>query len=289
MTLRTLALAVSVGLAWLAAGCGREPAPAPGSLDLKATLATYLSARPGDWDELTPAALNDHLRTAKPVLVDIRETPEITEEGYIAGAVNIPVRSLIGSLDRLPARDQPLVVMCSSGHRSAIGMQALQMLGYESVKSLTGGFAAWKAANLPVVTGTPPAAKAGRAPEVDAELAAALDRYFSNLPNGWRLIAPLTLQDLTASSKPFQLDLREPTEIAERGAIAGSTPVPLRGLMNALDQLPPDKGALIIVECSNGHRSAMAMLSLGLLRYTYVRSLAGGLDEWTKEKLPLTR
>ena len=279
----------SVLTAVLGVACGPGPAPAPGALNLQATLATYLSKLPDGWDGLTPAALNDYIRTVKPVIVDIREPREIADAGYIAGSINIPVRSLIKNLDKLPPKDQPIVVACSSGHRSAAGMEALQLLGYTNVKALIGGFTAWKAANLPVVTGAPPEPKAGRAPEVDKDLVAALDTYFSNLPNGWRLVAPLTLKDLTASSQPFQLDLREPTEVAGRGFIAGSSPMPIRTLVDNLDKLPPDKGALIIVECDNGHRSAMAMLTLGLLRYTYVRSLAGGLDEWTKEGLPLTR
>jgi rhodanese-related sulfurtransferase len=274
--------------ALLGAGCAPEPS-APGALDLKATLARYLSGLPDGWDELTPAALNEDIRTTKPLVLDIREAREVADAGYIAGSINVPIRSLIRNLDKLPPTDQPIVVMCSSGHRSAIGMAALQLLGYANVKSLVGGFTAWKAANLPVTTGAPPEAKPGRPPEVNQDLAAALDRYFDNLPNGWRLVAPLTLKDLTASSKPFQLDLREPREVADRGFIAGSTSMPIRTLIDHLDQLPPDKGALIIVECDNGHRSAMAMLALGLLRYNYVRSLAGGLDEWTKQGLRLTR
>lgn len=31
-------------------------------------------------------------------------------------------------------------------------METLQLLGYSNVKSILGGFNAWKAANLPVVT-----------------------------------------------------------------------------------------------------------------------------------------
>jgi rhodanese-related sulfurtransferase len=275
--------------ALLGVGCSSEPASTPGTLDLRAALAQYSSGLPDGWNEITPAALNDSIRALRPLILDIREAREITDAGYVAGSINIPVRSLMKNLDKLPSKDQPIVVMCSSGHRSAMGMAALHLLGYGNVRSLVGGFTAWKAANLPVVTGAPPEPKAGGAPDVNAELVAALDRYFTNLPNGWRLVAPLTLKDLTASSKPFQLDLREPTEVADRGFIAGSSPMPIRTLIDHLDRLPPDKGALIIVECDNGHRSAMAMLALGLLRYTYVRSLAGGIDEWTKEGLPLSK
>jgi rhodanese-related sulfurtransferase len=275
--------------ALLGVACRPEPASTPAALDLKATLASYLGNLPDGWDGLTPAALNDYIRTVKPLIVDIREPRAIADAGYIAGSINIPVRGLIKNLDKLPPKDQPIVVACSKGDGSAAGMEALQLLGYTNVKHLVGGFSAWKATNLPAVTGAPPEPKAGRAPDVNKDLVAALDTYFSNLPSGWRLVAPLTVKDLTESAQPFQLDLREPKEVADRGSIAGSSSMPIRTLVGNLDKLPPTKGALIIVECDNGHRTAMAMLALDLLGYTYVRGLAGGLDEWTREGLPLSR
>jgi rhodanese-related sulfurtransferase len=287
---RQASLAIAALLVSLVfAGCSREPAPSATGLDLKATIGRYLSGLPDGWNEIEPVALAEEMKTARPFLLDVRETREIDEAGYIAGTVSVPVRGLIKNLNRLPAKDQPVVVVCSSGHRSAMVMAALQLLGYTNVKSLVGGLPAWKAAGLPLSTGTPPEAKAGSTPDANPDLVAALDRYFDALPNGWRLVAPLTVKDLTASSQPFQLDLREPAEIAAGGRIDGSTSIPIRTLFDHLDQLPPDKGALIIVECTDGHRSAVAMLALGLLRYNYVRSIALGLNEWTREGLPLTR
>jgi len=96
------------------------------------------------------------------------------------------------------------------------------------------------------------------------------------------------LKDLTATSSPFQLDVREPRELADGGLIAGSTNVPIRTLVEHLDRLPPDKGALIIVECADGHRSAMAVMALSLLGYTDVKGLAGGFAAWTKADLPVS-
>ncbi len=122
-------------------------------------------------------------------------------------------------------------------------MAALQLLGYTNVKSMAGGLAAWKAANLPVASGTPPEAKAGKAPEVNPDLFAALDKYFSTLPDGWGTLAPAALNEMLKTSQPFQLDLRETKEIAEAGYIAGATNIPIRTLVKNLDKLPPDKSA----------------------------------------------
>jgi rhodanese-related sulfurtransferase len=41
-------------------------------------------------------------------------------------------------------------LLARSGRRSAMAMMALNLLGYTNVKSLTDGFGAWKAANLPI-------------------------------------------------------------------------------------------------------------------------------------------
>ncbi len=80
----------------------------------------------------------------------MREAAEIEKDGFIAGAVNIPVREVLKNLDKLPALDQPIVIYCGSGHRGGMVMAALQLLGYTDVKNLGGGLGAWKKAELPV-------------------------------------------------------------------------------------------------------------------------------------------
>ncbi len=263
--------------AFSAVACVPGQGSAPAAFDMKVTLDKYLSTLPDGWGMITPAALKE-LLSGPVFVVDVREAKEMAEGGYIEGSVNIPIRSLMKNLDKFPAVDKPIIVICSSGHRSALAMEALQLLGYNNVKSLASGFSAWKAANLPFVTGTPPQAKAGQLRKVDRELLSVLDKYLGSLPDGWSLIGPATMKDLLATSQPFQLDVRETTEIAESGYIAGSTSIPIRTLVKNLDRLPPDKGATVITECSNGHRSAMTMMVLNLLGYTNVRSLAGGIS-----------
>ena len=86
-----------------------------------------------------------------PFILDVREAAEVTGAGGLAGAVNIPLRDLVKNLDRLPAKDQAIVAICSTGYRSAMALMALQMLGYTDVKALVGGFTAWTAGDQPVV------------------------------------------------------------------------------------------------------------------------------------------
>ncbi len=276
-------------IGFLGVACAPGPTPALSAFDMQATLNKHLSNLPDDWGMIAPATLNEQLRSTKPFMVDVREAKEVADAGFIPGAINIPIRTFIKNLDKLPAKDQPIIVTCGSGHRSALATEALQLLGYTDVKSLVGGFSAWKAANLPFATGSPPQARAYQAPDVDKKLLAVLDTYFSNLPDAWNLIAPATLNHLLKTTKPFQLDVREAKEVAENGYIAGSAHIPIRTIIKNLDKLPPDNNAPIIAECSNGHRSAITMMTLNLLGYTNVTSLAGGLSAWTRAGLPVSK
>ena len=181
------------------------------------------------------------------------------------------------------------VVYCAIGHRGAIALETLQLLGYTNVKSLSNGFNAWKAANLPVATGMPAAPTAGKAPDVDKDLLAAIDKYLSGLPDGFGTIAAAAYNDQLAAAKPFHFDAREAKEITDNGKIAGTVNIPIRTLIKNLDKLPQDKAAPIVAECGSGHRSAMAMMALQMLGYTNVKSLAGGFGAWKNANLPIEK
>lgn len=275
-------------VAWKAAGYPTTEAPkttAAAAFDLKPALDKYITNLPDGFSTIAPAALKDQMAAAKPFILDVREASEIAQNGFIEGSVNIPIRSLTKNLDKLPAKDQPIVTLCASGHRGALAMETLQMLGYTNVKSLLNGFNGWKAANLPVATGAPAAPVAGKAPEVDKDLFAALDKYLTNLPDGFGAIAPAGLKDQLATAKPFLLDTREPKELTDNGLIEGAVNVPIRTLTKNLDKLPA-KDQPIVVYCSGGHRGALVMQTLQLLGYTNVKNVAGGFNAWKAAGYP---
>jgi rhodanese-related sulfurtransferase len=114
---------------------------------------TFVSELPQNGYGLIGATdLNTLLGTAdEPFVVDVRGEGTWAA-GHIPGAVNIPLVTLVDNLDKLPGKDQPIVVYCGIGHSGAIAMTSLSMLGYTNVKSLAGGFSAWSAAGLPVTT-----------------------------------------------------------------------------------------------------------------------------------------
>lgn len=261
------------------------PKPA---LDMAKTVDNYLSNLPAGFGTIAPAALKDQMAATKTVIVDVREASEVTE--YIDGSINIPIRTLAKNLDKLPTdKAAPIVTVCAIGHRGAMAMETLQMLGYTNVKSLANGFNAWKAANLPVKTGAPAAPVAGKAADVDKELLAVLDSYLTSLPAGFGTIAPAALKDQMAAAKPTIVDVREASELQATGVIEGAINIPIRTLAKSLDKLPKDKAAPIVIYCAIGHRGGMGMMSLQLLGYTNVKSLAGGLTAWTAAGLPVVK
>ncbi|MCX5930572.1 MAG: rhodanese-like domain-containing protein, partial [Cyanobacteria bacterium] len=64
---------------------------------------------------------------------------------HLLGAINLPLNELEHHLEAVP-HNQDVVVYCSSGYRSAMGVMALQVQGFDRVKGFPPGFAAWKAA-----------------------------------------------------------------------------------------------------------------------------------------------
>ncbi len=79
-------------------------------------------------------------------IIDVREQDEYVQ-GYIPGARWIPRGFLEPRIeDAVPDRDKPIILYCAGGTRSALAARALVELGYTNVKSMSGGFGAWKRA-----------------------------------------------------------------------------------------------------------------------------------------------
>src|SRR4029078_11254243 len=83
-------------------------------------------------------------------LIDVREGDE-WNDGYIPGASWVPRGKLeLRIEDLVPDHDADLVLYCAGGNRSALAAKSLKELGYTRVRSLAGGFGAWKKAGLAV-------------------------------------------------------------------------------------------------------------------------------------------
>lgn len=83
-------------------------------------------------------------------VLDVRQ-PDEYDAGHVPGAQLVPLDQLEGRQAELPA-DQPLLVICKTGGRSAAAVRALSAAGYDAT-NVGGGTMAWIETGHPVVTG----------------------------------------------------------------------------------------------------------------------------------------
>ncbi|MFW5772770.1 MAG: rhodanese-like domain-containing protein [Phototrophicaceae bacterium] len=247
------------------------------------TVDTYLSGLQDGFGQVRPdAVFTELLENPDIFLLDVREPEEWEADGYIEGAVQVPLRTLAASLDQLPEdKSTPIVVYCKVGTRGHLGMIMLQMLGYNA-RNMVGGIDGWITAGFDVVGGAPPAAESA-----EFELASYLDTYLNEtLPQGFAQIRPEALFTETLETELFLVDVRETSELEETGHIMGAVHVPIRTLASpeGLAQLPADLDTPIVVYCAVGVRGNIGMVALQLLGYTNVRNLAGGANAWIAEE-----
>src|SRR6516165_6774756 len=82
-------------------------------------------------------------------LLDVREGDE-WDQGHLDKAIFLPRGFLEVKADKmLTDKNQPIVVYCAGGVRSAFAAKTLQDLGYANVQSMSGGFNKWKDQDRP--------------------------------------------------------------------------------------------------------------------------------------------
>lgn len=103
--------------------------------------------------EASPAEIQAAVSKPYSQFIDVR-TPEEYLGGHASRAVNIPLDTLMGSLDRLE-KNEPVYLICQTGRRSGQAAEMLKGAGFGNVINVTGGTTAWQAANLPMETKPP--------------------------------------------------------------------------------------------------------------------------------------
>ncbi len=74
-------------------------------------------------------------------LIDVRSPGEYAA-GHLPGSVNVPVGELSARAKELGPKDQPKVVYCASGTRSALARSVLKGQGFQQVFNL-GAMSRW--------------------------------------------------------------------------------------------------------------------------------------------------
>ena len=97
--------------------------------------------------ELSVQQVKDVLgKNGKHLLLDVREKEEY-REGHLEKAVSLPRGFLEIKVEAtIPNKSTPVIAYCAGGVRSLLAAKAMKEMGYKEVISMSGGYAAWKAA-----------------------------------------------------------------------------------------------------------------------------------------------
>ncbi len=94
-----------------------------------------------------------HLEDKAAVLIDVRDANERETDGAIPGSVHVSRGLLEFHADPESAAYKPalapeghIILYCGTGGRSALAAKTLLDMGFSDVSSLSGGYAAWRAA-----------------------------------------------------------------------------------------------------------------------------------------------
>ena len=99
--------------------------------------------------EISPADAAAKLNSGEAVIVDVRDKDE-WDEGHIPGAMHLSRGTIeLDIEEKVPDTNALIITHCGGGGRSALATESLQKMGYKNVRSMAGGFKAWKAAGLP--------------------------------------------------------------------------------------------------------------------------------------------
>ena len=99
--------------------------------------------------EISPTEAAAKLKSGEAVILDVRETDEWDDE-HIPGAIHLSRGTIeLDVEEKAPDTNAMIITHCGGGGRSALAAESLQRMGYKNVRSMAGGFKAWKGAGLP--------------------------------------------------------------------------------------------------------------------------------------------
>ncbi len=116
---------------------------------LSESINRFLTSLPSDYYTIANTEdLKSIVKIDHALLIDVRQSSEYSS-GHIPSAINIPLQTLIANLDKIP-NDRPVILYCTTGYRTAMGVMTLQMLGHTNVRAFPPSIQGWKAAGEPL-------------------------------------------------------------------------------------------------------------------------------------------
>lgn len=95
----------------------------------------------------------------KTLVIDVRQSEEISSTGAVPGSMNIPLGVLPLRADtelpesfrepKLQDRSTPIITTCGAGGQASLAAKTLKDMGFTNVAIMDGGTRGWKEAGLP--------------------------------------------------------------------------------------------------------------------------------------------
>src|SRR5690242_13350490 len=99
--------------------------------------------------EISPEEAATKSANDEAAIIDVREKDE-WDEGHIPDAIHLSRGTIeLDIEEKFPDKNAMIICHYGGGGRSALAAESLQKMGYKNVRSMAGGFKAWKAAGLP--------------------------------------------------------------------------------------------------------------------------------------------
>jgi rhodanese-related sulfurtransferase len=117
--------------------------PSAHANEVENALADYLELAPFSGGVISAEQIKT-LDKSEVAFIDAR-MKSAYETSHIEGAQHIEWRQIINEIDKVPT-DKTVVLYCDTGMVSSKAHMALQLMGFENVRVLLGGYDAWKAA-----------------------------------------------------------------------------------------------------------------------------------------------
>jgi glyoxylase-like metal-dependent hydrolase (beta-lactamase superfamily II)/rhodanese-related sulfurtransferase len=193
------------------------------------------------------------LADAGAVLLDTR-APEAFASGHVRGSINVGLDGRFAEYAGDVIRPGHRVVLLGDPGRGTEARVRLARIGFDAV--------------------------VGEVPDVDAALALR--------PDHAEPARRITAADLAAwrqDDPALQVvDVRNPGEVADGGAVPGARSIPLARLLDHLDELDPRRPT--VVYCAGGYRSSIAASTLRAHGFATVADLIGGYAAWAASVPP---
>lgn len=235
------------------------------------TLADAIKQTSGD-PEVSATWVANNLDGVR--LIDVREPHELAGPlGNVDAAENKPLEKLLK--DAALDTSKPIVLLCRSGRRSALGARELKARGVEEVASVEGGMLAW---NTDVL---------GKSSIVEEEKTSNANnlREATYNTNG---VPEVNAQWVHDNLGRFRLiDVREPYELKSAGAVLQAVNVPLQSFMAQASEGKYEKDQPLVIMCMSGGRSGRVTQALVGAGFNNVASMEGGMFGWRARGFPV--